>query len=467
MSSILSLGCPRHHSRPIDHLAEGRDRHSGPRPGPSTPFSIHFSAMNPSFLPCLLAVTLIAKAPAADHTATWNGSAGNWSDATKWSIPSAPGTFPNNGAATYDAVMNNGSLTVDVPAGITLQKFSIGRGTLTATNPLTLNELLTLSTPVPQVSNETLFTVLNGGGVISATGGVNWSAATRPGGDGVSEISGASTALVNGRTQATDVIQVTGGMTLHGPGVKSLNRRAMNHGDGVNTSTVTWSEGRFSFSNNATFTNKPTPVFDNSFNGDLRNLTGTNYFINEGTFTKSAGTGNTDLNIVFDNKGTVNVNTGTLRINGGGTQTGTFNVPLGSTLQFQGSHALNAGVSFTGGGLKRIISGTTTANAPVTFNEGSIDLAGGTLNGPGAITTNCPVTWAPSTISGSSAATDVIHVNNTLFIGGGTGQHFLTNRSLNTAGTTTWNTLNAFFNNNGIINNTGSWSMVGSNQIMM
>jgi hypothetical protein len=239
--------------------------------------------MNPSLLPCLLAVTLIAKAPAADHTATWNGSAGNWSDATKWSIPSAPDTFPNNGAATYDAVMNNGSLAVDVPAGITLQKFSIGRGTLTATNPLTLNELLTLSTPVPQVSNETLFTVLNGGGVISVAGGINWSASNSASGAGVNEISGANTALVNGRTQATDVIQVAGGVTLQGLGVKSLNRRTMIHGDGVNTSTFTWSAGKFSFSNNAVFTNKPGAVSNNSFDGDLRNLTASSTIAGRGS----------------------------------------------------------------------------------------------------------------------------------------------------------------------------------------
>lgn len=368
MSSILSLDCPRHHSHITGHAADVWERGSEHGPDPSTLTSMLSATMKSSLIPCLLAGTLISSAPAADHTSTWNGTAGTWSDTTKWSTPGAPRTFPNNGAATYGAIQTHGSLTVDVPEGITIQKFSIGRGTLTATNNPNLNELLTLSTPVPQVSNETLFTALKGAGVIRATGGVNWSAADSLGRASIREISGANTALVNGRTQATDVIQVTGGMTLHGPGVKSLNRRAMNHGDGVNPGTVTWSEGRFSFSNNATFTNKPAAVFDNSFNGDLRNLTGTNYLINEGTFIKSGGTGNTTYHyrILFINSGTLNVRTGTFLASGGYLQKG------GEPLLNGGGAAVDGNVTaFTiqGGAVR----GSGTLQGPLAVGGGSVE----------------------------------------------------------------------------------------------
>lgn len=645
------------------------------------------------------------------HTSTWDSSTGNWSDASKWSTPTAPGTFPNNGASAYDAVMNNGALTVDVPAGITIQKLDFNRGTLTATNNLTMNEQLTISAPSPDVSGEHKLTFLNGAGLINATGGVTWQALNWAGGAGICEINGINTAVVNGRTVATDVINITGGMTINGPGVKSLLCRALNHGDGVNPSTATWSVGRLDFADSAVFTNKAASSFNNTFDGEMRtrsgtsyfinegtftksagtgatevsivfdnsgtvnvdsgtlrlrgggihtgnfafaagttlgfdggfhvlnsgvsftgaglvsvngsaltvntpltlarfnlgrgsvnassNITfnerltltspgdlggsntltgagiinalggitwidnadgfghasvisgastavvggrtlatdvinvrgvsnligtgiklldrralhhgdganpsttnwsagtfrfsnnavfinkaaavldtgidglmenqgGTNYFLNEGTFTKSAGTGTTDVQVVFDNSGTVNVNTGTLWLRGGGTQTGTFNVPVGKTLDLQGGHALNAGVSITGGGLTRISSGTTTANTPVTFAGSSLDLTGGTLNGPGAITVNCPATWVQGhAMTGTNATTDQITFNNSLAISAGSGgAHTLDLRTMNTAGTTTWGATNVFLNNNGIINNSGSWVATGFTQFL-
>lgn len=59
---------------------------------------------------------LLGSASAADFTSTWNGGTANWSSTGNWTTPGAPGTFPNNGAFTYDAVLNAGtaSLTGDI-----------------------------------------------------------------------------------------------------------------------------------------------------------------------------------------------------------------------------------------------------------------------------------------------------------------------------------------------------------------
>jgi hypothetical protein len=71
---------------------------------------------------------------AAEITSTWNGSFGNWSDATRWSPSSA---FPNNGGGnTYNAIVN--AATVALDQAITIQNLTLGGGTIYGANQLTL-----------------------------------------------------------------------------------------------------------------------------------------------------------------------------------------------------------------------------------------------------------------------------------------------------------------------------------------
>src|SRR5688572_10798885 len=98
----------------------------------------------------------------ADITSTWNGSTGNWSDATKWS--SNP-LFTNTGASTFDVIQDAGSLALD--QAITIQKFNLSAGVQNGGGfTLTLNELLTLSGGT-----------LGGTGTVQANGGVSFSGA--------------------------------------------------------------------------------------------------------------------------------------------------------------------------------------------------------------------------------------------------------------------------------------------------
>lgn len=71
----------------------------------------------------------------ADISTTWNGTSGNWNDATRWS----GGVFPNNAAPNfYDATINAG--TVSLNQNITINQLSFGGGTLTGSSALTLLE---------------------------------------------------------------------------------------------------------------------------------------------------------------------------------------------------------------------------------------------------------------------------------------------------------------------------------------
>ncbi len=77
----------------------------------------------------------LTSAPGADIPALWNGSSGNWTDATRWSTNPI---FPNNNPPNlYDAVIAAGSVTLNQNIGINLLTLS---GALTGSAGLTLAE---------------------------------------------------------------------------------------------------------------------------------------------------------------------------------------------------------------------------------------------------------------------------------------------------------------------------------------
>ena len=76
-------------------------------------------------------------------TSTWVGGTGVWSDPLGWD----PSMVPNNGnnGSLFDVVFASGSLTQDIIAGVTIQQLQMSGGTLTLSNPLTLDAGLQFS----------------------------------------------------------------------------------------------------------------------------------------------------------------------------------------------------------------------------------------------------------------------------------------------------------------------------------
>jgi hypothetical protein len=73
---------------------------------------------------------------AADVSAVWDNGTGSWGDAFHWNT--SP-NYPNNsGGLTYDATINNGSVTLD--RNITIQRLFFNGGILSGAHELTLNE---------------------------------------------------------------------------------------------------------------------------------------------------------------------------------------------------------------------------------------------------------------------------------------------------------------------------------------
>ncbi len=234
-------------------------------------------------------------ARAADFTSTWNGTTGNWTDTGRWTTPSAPGTFPNNGGSTYDAIQTAGTITLN--QNITIQKFTLSGGQLQVVSNFTTNE------------------------------------------------------------------------------------------------QFTWSGGGISVGGGATLTNASGSLFTTNFDGLMGVFnSGNGTFNNAGTFTKSGGTGTTDISntsngftVAFNNTGIVNADSGKLSINGGGTSTGVFNVASGATLQFGrsgvggGTQTLTAASSVNGAGNLSFDGGTTNLNGDYNLT-GALSATGGTGN---------------------------------------------------------------------------------------
>ncbi len=287
----------------------------------------------------LVAIMLIGlwagSLPAADVISTWNNSTGNWSDATRWSTNPL---FPNNGNGgfTFDAIISGGTVTLD--QNITIEALALNGGTITgaaATNfTLTLNDLFTWTSGT-----------IGGPGTVVATDGITFSTTN-------------SKTLGNGSNT---------GRTLVNSGVANLSGGPLliSSSGGANPGSLFQNNGTFNALDEADISN-------NNFGGNAGR------FANAGTFNKSGAGTTTDISALFDNTGTVNVDSGTLSLGGGASTGGTFAVDSGATLRFcGGTHTINNTSSITGAGDVRFNTATVTL-------EGAYTVTGSTIIGGNA-----------------------------------------------------------------------------------
>jgi hypothetical protein len=144
---------------------------------------------------------------------------------------------------------------------------------------------------------------------------------------------------------------VSGTLTVSGSNNKGLDTRTL-----INAGTATWTgTGNIGGANDAVFINLGGALFDAQNDATLgSSIT----FNNAGTFRKSAGTGTTTVNALFSNTGTLDVETGTVKL--GGTFTnfdGTADVLSDGTYLVKGTLQFN--------------------NARITTNQANLILDGG------------------------------------------------------------------------------------------
>jgi hypothetical protein len=126
--------------------------------------------------------------------------------------------------------------------------------------------------------------------------------------------------------------------------------------------------------------------------------------INQGTVRKSAGSGSSALNPLFYNSGTLDVQTGTLSVAGGGSGNGIFRAAAGATLDF--SHSYQVDSALTGEGTNSISGGSFALNG--SLNTSNAVLTAGVLGGTNGVIADV-LTWTGGTIGAGSTLTVASH----------------------------------------------------------
>jgi hypothetical protein len=332
----------------------------------------------PRFALVLATVLLASPASGLVINSTWNGTVGNWSDATRWS--SNP-LFPNNGGGnTYNATISAGTVTVDTP--ITIDALTFSGGTLTGTQNLSTQGVFNWAGGT-----------LSGTGMLTANGGL---------------VIGVGTYVLTGKTlvnTGTATLTHTTGATLRldGPFALFDNQLGATFTAGANTAGT----------HNLTFSGT------------------SGLFNNAGTFNK-AGSDTLTVTTRFDNLGQFNVDGGTVTFSGDAfTNTGVLAIDSGRLVQFAAGtgHSFLAGSTVGGAGTLRMAGGALSTATDL--DTAIVELNGGTLSNASAIDVSGQLRWNGGALGGAGMLT----ASGGLVIDVGT--HILAGKTLVNAGTAT------------------------------
>jgi len=385
-------------------------------------------------------------------TMLWaNAVNGDWDIASNW-VNSGNSSDHHVPTSSDDAVINYSGITVshtsstsDAANSLTSQAaINLSSGSLSFAAASTIADSFTMSGGT-----------LTGAGALTISGATTWTGGTMSG---------------------TGSINADGGLTLGGASVETLAGWTLNN---AGAATLSGSGPGLYLSSGALFDNQPGASFTIQTDAGIANNGGVaSTFVNEGTLTKAGGTGTTTIGVTFNQTGagTTQVQSGTLKLSGGGTigGTGTVSPAAGATLSFaatNSTYTIQAGTGITGGGAVAFTNGTVndagsytvtgstsvsggTANftAPVgnlgqalTISSGTLNLSGGaqvsvptlsmsfgTLTGSDTLTVTGALTWSGGTMSGTGST----NADGGLTLGGASSET-LAGRTLNNAGAAT------------------------------
>ena len=234
-----------------------------------------------------------------------------------------------------------------------------------------------------------------------------------------------------GAIAGTGVVDINGGITMITPGTKTISGIQFNA-----NAPVIWSDDGDIHLNNATYNNASTLSIVN--NREMANMAvPTSYFNNAGGVVK-AGDGittiGTEYGVLFNNDGITEVQTGTLRLQGGGSSSGIFNILLAGALDFSGGHyLLGPGTRITGPGSMKITGGSVEVAEGVTVSPAAMFLSSGSLTGKGTAEITCLFDWQ----GGSLYDTGVTEAAGEASLSGSASK-YLSYRTLRLAGAAVW-----------------------------
>jgi len=233
---------------------------------------------------------------------------------------------------------------------------------------------------------------LTGSGTLTVRESLDWSAGTMSG---------------SGRTivETNAILNIPGGFTL--------NTRTLENGG-----TAFWTGAGPSFVTGAVITNRPGALFYLPGTGALVSADATSRFDNAGTLRKTSNNGITTVGTRFNNYGTVEIQSGTLELTGGGANTGSYAVSAGAALNLSGGTNTSTGSSSITGAGQFTVSGATATLAGLVSVAGSNTFSGGTANLTGSyVCSDNVVTVSGGTVNVSGNCT---FIDNTVTILGGT-----------------------------------------------
>jgi hypothetical protein len=331
------------------------------------------------------------------------------------------------GAGTFDF---NGA-TIKATAAVTdnAANTTFSGGTITGAGTLTINNTLTWTAGTMSGTGSTVINAQNvGGTLVQAVLNLDSSA-------------GAET--VNGRT-----------LTLKGKINWTGNASSFNLYNGAQLSILkgTITSGSTTVSYTGTFT-----ILNDTF---IDSGGATSRINNQGTITKSGGTGTTAVFPMLINSGTINVTSGQLSLQGGGTNTKTLTVAAAASLEFPNTpYKLGTGTSITGAGTVLIDGGTLDVIANITV-AAITQFSSGTITGGGTVTFGKELDWTGGFMTGDGATV----TTGALKLSGDAGIEYVDGRSLTNKSTaSTWtgngNTLDLY--DGAVFTNSGTLTVKG------
>jgi hypothetical protein len=311
---------------------------------------------------------------------------GSWDTATNWVGDQVPGPSDN---AVIDLPGAGGTVTLD--AGVTDTIKSLSTNAATSIN--ISSDTLSIATASSIGAGLTMTGgTLTGAGTLTVSGATSWAGGTMSG----SGVTNADGGLTIGSTNISSG-EYLAGRTLNNFGAATL----------ASYSDTNSTYYNLQFFDGATFDNEAGATFSFINDSNIYDGGGTpdgGTFVNAGTLSKTGSSGTSVIDIALNSTGAIDVQSGIISLQGGGTLGGTIAASTGAMLAVDANTiTLANGAAFSGAGTVAVRGGTLTIPAGTATSAAATTVlfSGGTISGAGTLTLSGPFIWTGGTMSGT------------------------------------------------------------------
>lgn len=374
---------------------------------------------------------------ALDPSSSASSTATAQVNSTSWTNP-VGGLFSDPANWSNGVPLAGSAVSIDLPGSYTVtldEDISLASLTLGSTS----------GTQTLNVNNHSLS--LTGESTIASNGVLNLS--------GTSVATGANLTVQGIFNWSSGALGYGGSTTIADGGTLNIATSAdhdMNGHTLTNNGTVNWTGGRIRTGSGGNIINGG--IWNDQCDGEINHdfgFTGSS-FTNSGTYRRSVATGvKAFTSVAFNSTGIVDVQSGTLDINAGGSAGGTFTAAATATVDFNASYGFVDGVSFSGEGAINLAAGSSTFSGTLTTQN--LTLNGATIAGDHTIVGT--LNWIGGTFN--SSGTTTIDANGKLLIAG-PADHDLNGRNIVNNGIVNWTGGRIRTGSGGNIVNNGVWN---------